>query len=95
MRALKFYTWKIILYSMKAMISLYFISKKFAPQISLASVVSYLGLNVISNCHGLSRITFGLRAFEVLYLENASEFDESNDKLAFHNQKVLPLKFLW
>ena len=42
------------------------------------SVISYLGLNVTLNCHGLFRIIFGLRAFEVLYLENASKFNEAS-----------------
>ena len=43
-----------------------------------------MGKNVILNSHQLSHTTFGVRAFEVLYLENDSDSNQNNYKLVFH-----------
>ena len=47
-----------------------------------------MGLNVTSNYHGMSQITLGMRAIEVLYLENDVEFDGINYNVVFHKEKV-------
>ena len=52
---------------------LYSIRKNFCPSDLLGQCRSYMGLNVTFNYHGMS--TLGMRAFEVLYLENDVEFD--------------------
>ena len=68
--------------------------KVFAPQIRLASVRSYMGLNVTFNCHGLHDIIFAMRSVEVLYVENDSELIENNYKLICHKKKLCPTNLL-
>ena len=50
----------------------------FAPQKCYSSVRSHRGLNETFNCNSLSHSIFAIRAFEVLHLENKSEF-KGND----------------
>ena len=47
-----------------------------------------MGLNVTFNYHGMSQITLGMRAIEVLYLENDVEFYRNNYNVVFHEDKV-------
>ena len=53
-----------------------------------------MGLNVTFNSNSLTHIMFGMRAFEVLYLENDVEFDGNNYNVVFHKEKFLPLRFV-
>ena len=47
-----------------------------------------MGLKVTFNSHSLTQIILGMRAFEVLYLENDVEFDGNNYNVVFHKEKV-------
>ena len=47
-----------------------------------------MSLNETFNCHRLSQIILGMRAFEVSYLENDVEFDRNNYNVVFHKEKV-------
>ena len=47
-----------------------------------------MDLKVTFNSHSLTHIILGMRAFEVLYLENDVEFDGNNYNVVFHKEKV-------
>ena len=66
----------------------------FASQKCYSSVRSHMGLNETFNCNSLSHTIFAIRAFEVLHLENESEFKENNQILYFIRKKFLPLRFV-